>query len=281
MDEPQEFHIPITTPSLAVAVLASHSGYSKQVIKTFMQQGAVWLSRGKHTRRLRRAKAALHSGDQLHAYINPDVLAASVPAAQLIADEGAYSIWHKPYGMLSQGSKWGDHCTISRWAETQLQPERPAFIVHRLDRATSGLIIIAHSKTMAQQLSSLFAQRKIEKKYQAIVAGDFSAQPQPLTVNLALNGKAACSHFYHLAYDSEKNHSLLDVKIESGRKHQIRQHLASVGFPIVRDRLYGQLPEGQSHSNDLQLCAYYLAFNCPVSGEAKHYRLSDEVLLSL
>ncbi len=51
-----------------------------------------------------------------------------------------------PYGMLSQGSKWSDHCTIARFAQQHLTPERPVFIVHRLDRAATGLILIAHSK---------------------------------------------------------------------------------------------------------------------------------------
>lgn len=276
MDEPQEFHLSITTPVPLIDALASASGYSKQAIKGFMHKGALWLSRGKHTRRLRHAKTQLNSGDELHLYINHAVLEAVVPAAQLLADEGAYSIWYKPYGMLSQGSKWGDHCTISRWAETQLQPQRPAFIVHRLDRATSGLIIIAHSKKVAQQFSSLFESRQLEKKYHAVVVGDFSQQPKPYTVREPVNAKAACSHFYHLAYSAEKNHSLVDVSIETGRKHQIRQHLAHSGFAIVGDRLYGE-----SHSQNLQLCAYSLAFCCPVSGSQQHYQLPEALMLKL
>ena len=66
------------------------------------------------------------------------------------------SIWYKPYGIYCQGSKWGDHHTIHRMAEQQLQ--RPCFIVHRLDRATTGLVIVAHKKKIAAALAALFAQ---------------------------------------------------------------------------------------------------------------------------
>ena len=69
----------------------------------------------------------------------------------------------------------GDHCTIYRWAEQQLKPERPAFIVHRLDRAASGLIILAHSKKMAQTFSQLFKNHDIQKQYRATVEGELKA----------------------------------------------------------------------------------------------------------
>ena len=96
--------------------------------------------------------AELQQQDRLHLYHDPRVLSIEPAEARMIADEGAFSIWYKPFGMLSQGSKWADHCTISRWVETHLRPQRPAFVVHRLDRAATGLMIIAHAKGVAAEV---------------------------------------------------------------------------------------------------------------------------------
>ena len=272
---PFESHIEIDSQGdSAVERLATDSGLSKQCIKQTMQKGAVWLSRDNNTRRLRRASKRLKAGDILHLYYNQEVLALIPAAAQLIADEGAYSVWYKPYGMLCQGSKWSDHCTINRWVEQHLQPQRSAFIVHRLDRAATGLILIAHQKNMAASLSELFQQRALEKRYRAIVHGQFPENSQPRTIEQEIEGKHACSHMSAIEYDATQDRSLLEVTIETGRKHQIRRHLSGIGFPIVGDRLYGQ----EGDTDDLQLTAYSLAFQCPVSGVNKQFQLSEELI---
>jgi len=246
-----------------------HDRVETHVLIEAMTQGAVWLSRGRNTQRLRRAKRLLQVGDELHLYYDAKIL-ADVPAEpRLIADVGTYSVWHKPYGLRSQGSKWGDHCTLVRWAERNLQPERPAFTVHRLDRAANGLMLIAHSKSTAAALSSLFRDREVEKRYCAIVAGDFSAQPNPLRVDEPIDGKPAVSIFEHSELIADGKRSVVDVCIESGRKHQIRRHLADLGHPVIGDRLYGS---GSDDGMDLQLTACLLAFQCPVSGERVEYR---------
>lgn len=254
----------------ALDLLQQASGLPKQRIKHAMAQGAVWLTRGQNTQRLRRAKRKLREGDELHLYYDEDILAEVPPEPVLVADVGDYSVWNKPYGLRSQGSKWGDHCTVVRWAERNLVPERPAFTVHRLDRAANGLILVAHSKSMAAALSKLFQSRKIEKRYAALIEGDFSDQPQPLRVDEPIDGRAAVSEISLIEVDRDKKRSLVEVRIETGRKHQVRRHLAGLGYPIVGDRLYG---EAGDDGPDLQLTAYLLAFRCPVSGEKVEYRL--------
>jgi tRNA pseudouridine32 synthase/23S rRNA pseudouridine746 synthase len=274
MKEPEnriEHHLQVeSTGDTAVNLLQRASGLSKGRIKSAMSKGAVWLTRGKTTQRLRRATRKLQSGDELHLYYDESVLAEVPAAPELIADAGDYSVWNKPYGLRSQGSKWGDHCTVTRWAEQHLQPERSAFVVHRLDRAASGLILVAHAKRTAAALSEIFKRRKIEKRYQAWVAGDFSEQPDPLRVDEALDGKSAISEFSFVQIDAGR--SLLDVRIATGRKHQIRRHLAGLGYPVIGDRLYGT---GEQDGVDLQLTAYLLAFRCPVAGEKVEYRLPE------
>ena len=262
----------------AVDLLQQATGLSKQRIKQVMTQGAVWMTRGRNTQRLRRAKRALRVGDEVHLYYDAKILAEIPPEPLLIIDVGGYSVWHKPRGLRSQGSKWGDHCTVARWAERHLQPERSAFTVHRLDRAAEGLILVAHSKSTAAALSALFRNREVEKRYRALVTGDFSSQPNPMRVEQSLDGKEAISELSLVKVSDDASRSLVDVRIETGRKHQVRRHLAELGHPIIGDRLYGT---GKEDGVDLQLTAYLLAFHCPVNDEHVEYRLEIGELMEL
>ncbi len=270
-----EKHIEITEAALTAADwLSQDTHLSKQTIKQAMQKGAVWLTSGKHTQRLRRASRQLKIGDTLHLYYNAEILATQPAEAILISDEGDYSVWYKPCGMLSQGSKWSDHCTISRWAAQHLKPERPAFIVHRLDRAATGLILIVHTKKIATALSQLFQQRAINKTYHAIVRGHFPSSPEILTINSPIDDKYAVSHVKLIDYSEKRDCSLVRVDIETGRKHQIRKHLSEAGFPILGDRLYGKQTV---FSTDLQLTAISLGFTCPITNEPHNYLLENHL----
>ncbi|MDH5592598.1 MAG: RNA pseudouridine synthase, partial [Gammaproteobacteria bacterium] len=216
-------------------------------------------------------------GETLHIYYDITVLDRVPPEPELIADEGRYSVWNKPYGMLSQGSKWGDHCTITRWAEQHLKPQRVSFVVHRLDRAANGLIIIGHEKGAAAALSRLFQQRRVDKHYRIIVHGKFSDEAtldNPVRVDTDIDGRSAVSYFSLINYDGERDRSLLEVTIETGRKHQIRRHISEIGFPVVGDRLHGI----EGDKEDLQLMAYYLAFECPYSHTRKEFNVLIESL---
>jgi len=270
-----EFHAQVIDPSIPAAeLLKQQSGLSKQQIKQAMKKGAVWISDADSSyKRLRRVDKILKIGQQLHLYYDAQILGLQVDAAVLIADEGDYSVWYKPYGMLSQGSKWGDHCTINRWVEQNHHPQRPAFIVNRLDRAAQGLMLIAHTKSAASALSGLFAKRSINKQYTALVSGLF---PEKLLLDTPVGEKSAVSSASLLVYDLETKKSLVAVEIETGRKHQIRKHLSGVGFPIIGDRLYG--PDIGDLAINLCLVSSYLAFKCPLTGTDKSYRLKDDYL---
>ena len=240
-----------------------------------MQKGAVWLTQGQSTRRIRRASKKLRMGQTLHLYYDAHVLQQTEYSARLIVDEGDYSVWYKPSGMLSQGSKYGDHGAIYRWAETHLQPQRNAFLVHRLDKATSGLILIAHSKKAAAALAKMFSERSIDKYYKALVQGI----PQvPMSIDKALENKKALTKILSLEQINNTDNSLLDIQILTGRKHQIRQHLSHIKHPVIGDRLYGN---AESDSIDLCLTAYKIIFISPFDKQKKHYELGSELYPSL
>lgn len=259
---PQKFEFTVTqAEQTALDLLAEGTGLSKQRIKDAMNKGAVWWTLKGKTLRLRRATKVLYKGSKIQFFYDEQVLARKPESANLIYDGGNYSIWFKPAGMLSQGSQWGDHCSILRWVEVNGQPnegqhQRECFLVHRLDADAMGLIILAHDSQSAAKLSALFQARDMRKFYQAWVIDNCDIPTSGMTLNYELDGKSAITHIKKVRV--ENNKTLLDVHIETGRKHQIRRHLANIGHPIVGDKLYGtKSPSG------LQLLAYRLEFICP------------------
>ena len=243
-----------------------------------MQQGAVWWQRDQQIRRLRRGGRELQPGDQLHFYWDPAILASTPAVAKLIVDGGSYSVWNKPATMLSQGTKWGDHCTLTRYAEKQLSPERNAFLIHRLDRAASGLMVVGHSKSATRHLARQFHDRLVNKTYLARVEGEFPDTATPLILNDPISSKPAHSEVALRTYDIATNQSIVRVNISSGRKHQIRIHLANAGWPLIGDRLHGKagdLPADQPVP-PLQLCSWQLSFDDPDSAERLKFNLDDE-----
>ena len=252
---------------IAVEHLALHTTLSKQQVKLAMKNGCVWLESSHGIARIRRAKKILQNGDCLHIYYDASIQNTTVPAASLIADETEYSIWNKPCGMYSQGTKWGDHCSLYRWAEQQLKPQRPSFPVHRLDRAANGLMILAHSKKLAATFSELFKTRNIQKRYKATVEGRLDNITLPHVITQDIDGKTARSTIIFL--NAHEDSSDIIIEIETGRKHQIRKHLSQLGHPIVGDRLYG----AKNLDKDLQLQSYSLKFNCPLTNTVKEYSL--------
>lgn len=267
LHESFERHVSVTdgTP-VATHLLADATGLSIGEVKRAMLAGAVWLTRSGHTQRLRRHKRRLQHDDTLHCYYNAAVLAQQVNPPVLIEHRAAYSVWDKPFGVWSHGTRWGDHCAMTRLVEQALQ--QPTFVVHRLDRATRGVMLMAHDKIAAAALSNLFKKRRVEKIYHATVCGLPSATGFPLEIDEAIDGKSARSTINLLRHDAERHRTLLDVTLHTGRKHQARRHLVAAGWPIVGDRLYGDAGAGDE---DLQLVSASLAFDCPLSGEALRF----------
>lgn len=267
----------------ASQLLARHTELSQGKIKDAMQKGAVWLSRGNSKKRLRRASKPLQAGDQLTLNYNARLLDQVVPEPELIHDAWDYSVWFKPYGLYCQGSRWGDFASINRWVEVNLprmfnKSERPVFLVHRLDRATTGLILLCHTRNAARLFSAMFRDGKIDKRYQAIVCGDFRAFAEHHEVDQMVDGKSARSHFSYVEY--KHGCSLVDVKLLTGRKHQIRHHLSGLGYPIAGDRLHGN-GANENEDRNLQLQSVSLRFFCPVTDREQFFCVADDQRLQL
>jgi len=252
---------------VAIELLAGAVPLSRQKLKQLMEKGGIWFKKANGgRRRLRRAKTPMRKGDVLELHYDAHILAIEPPEPMLISDKGAYSVWFKPENMLSQGSKFADHCAITRWVEKNYQPKRAVYLIHRLDRAASGLMLLAHDQKTAAKLSRLFSSRNIQKRYTVSVHGNFDAT-LPLKIDTPIDGKSAESEVVSAKPGDQQ--SELQVEIKTGRKHQIRRHLSEQGWPVVGDRLYGAKDEQGS----LKLTASYLKFICPVSSEPVEYKL--------
>jgi len=254
----------------AIDWLAQHSELSRQNLKQAMEKGAVWLKQGKKSNRIRRATKLIKPDQFLTLYFDEKILSQQPYTAMLLADEKYYSVWYKPPGMLSQGTLYGDHASLLRIAEKSLNPQRPVFLINRLDKDAAGLMLIGHSTQAAAKINQLFQNQNIQKYYLAEVEGNFRPE-LPCVIDSPIDKKPATT-IVERVNSSDETSSVLSIKILTGRKHQIRKHLASIGYPILGDKQYNQFAV-PGHS--LSLIAWKLEFRSPFDKQNKCYELNS------
>lgn len=208
---------------------------------------------------------------------------------ELIYEDSALLVFNKPSGLLSVPGKGPDKADCLRTRVQQVYPE--ALTVHRLDMSTSGLLLMARSAALHRTLSIAFADREVHKRYVAVVDGQIRDDKQadddkesqswrlidlpiatdwvnrPLQKIDALEGKPSQTHYRVMAYDQSTDTTRVELAPVTGRTHQLRVHLQSIGHPILGDHLYAS-PETQAKSTRMLLHASALTFNHPVTGEA-------------
>ncbi len=197
--------------------------------------------------------------------------------------DGALVVLEKPAGLLSVPGRGADKQDC---LSTRVQGVLPdALIVHRLDMATSGLMLMARNNSAQLQLNRMFAERSIHKRYVALVHGlpgevgggwteidlpialDWEHRPRR-TVNLE-SGKASLTRWRVLARHGAGQFTRLELEPVTGRSHQLRVHLQAIGHPILGDALYGQAPP--PGCTRMMLHASQLDLLHPVTGAALHF----------
>ncbi len=212
----------------------------------------------------------LKAGDLLSVDYNPN-LSAKNEEIEVIFEDDDLMVINKPAGILSHAKgKLDQESTVADWAQphtTNLPPERSG-IVHRLDRATSGVMILAKNPTSKSWLMKQFADRNVHKKYLAIISGapedlKFNIDlpiarnaKKPTTFHINANGKEAQTEVEVLASVNQGTKSALSLVLLSphtGRTHQLRVHMWANGWPIVGDPFYGSEPNPtKTNSNPAQ-----------------------------
>jgi 23S rRNA pseudouridine1911/1915/1917 synthase len=244
------------------AWLAGHmTGVSRERVQDLIEQEKILLD-GKSPR----ASYRLRGGETIEVLGDPvrpplKAFAEDIPL-HIVYEDDDFSVIDKPAGMtVHAGAGAAEAGTLVnallhryRSLSSVGGDQRPG-IVHRLDKQTSGLIVIARNDAAHARLAQMFSQRQMRKTYLALVHGhlkhDRGTIDAPIardllrrtrmTTRRQMGARTAISHYTVLRRISSRfgAFTLVSVRIETGRTHQIRVHLASIGHPVVGDTLYG------------------------------------------
>ena len=203
----------------------------------------------------------------------------------------------KPIGVAVNRSENEKRETLQDWAEENLKSQisnlksnedyyKRAGIVHRLDKDTSGLLIIAKNPSVFLKLQQLFASHEVDKKYYALVHGKVTSRDGEINLPVGRlpwnrrkfgvipEGRTAVTRYKVLEHYEE--YSFLDINPLTGRTHQIRIHFKSLGHSLVGDRLYAG---NKVYEKDMSFCerlflqAYFLSFIHPETGIKVEYKI--------
>jgi 23S rRNA pseudouridine1911/1915/1917 synthase len=263
--------------------------YSRARLQQWMQAGLVSVD-GRQPRP--RDKARGGERIELVARLEEDTAwRAEARALDIIFQDGDLLVINKPAGMVvhpAAGNRTGTLLNALLHHAPELAQLPRAGIVHRLDKDTSGLLVVARTLEAHKRLVAALAARAIEREYEAIVCGVMTAggrieapigrhPTQRTRMAVREQGKAAVSHYRVL--ERFRAHSRVQVRLESGRTHQIRVHMAHIHHPLVGDPAYGgrlRLPPGCGAAlvealrgfRRQALHARRLALDHPASGKA-------------
>ena len=204
------------------------------------------------------------------------------PGLDIVHEDDRLIVCNKPSGLLTVPGK---DPSLADCLEARVQaryPDRPATkVVHRLDKDTSGLIVLAFDKAALGALGSQFEHRKVEKYYVARVAGEIEGETGLIDLPLATDwenkprqrvdherGRASQTQWQVLA--REGGTTRLKLIPLTGRTHQLRVHMLAIGHPILGDSFYAP-PEIVAAAERLQLHAEMLALSHPADGEWRQF----------
>jgi 23S rRNA pseudouridine1911/1915/1917 synthase len=279
--------------------------YSRSRLSGWIKSGAVTLDGAQAPPR-----QLLRGGEQVRLQVELETEVTSAPediALDIVHEDEHLLVLNKPSGLVvhpGAGNPAGTLLNALLHHDPKLAELPRAGIVHRLDKDTSGLMVVAKTLPAYTALVDLLSRHEVERQYEAVVLGTMVAGgtvDEPIgrsmgdrlrqAVRDEEDGKRAVTH-YRLR-ERFRAHSLLQCQLETGRTHQIRVHLAHIGHPLIGDPLYGgglKLPKGAGAElitmlrgfRRQALHAEKLSFIHPISGEALSFsaeRPSDQVAL--
>jgi 23S rRNA pseudouridine1911/1915/1917 synthase len=222
----------------------------------------------------------VRAGERVETWIFEEGLEPDDIPVPLIFEDEHLLVVDKPAGLVvhpGAGNRSGTlvNALLGRGISGGEDPERPG-VVHRLDRDTSGLMVLAKSEEAYTGLVTALSGRHVQRIYRALVVGEglphagtvdspVGRDPANRTLMAAGVGRSAVTHFELI--QEAAGHAMVQVRLETGRTHQIRVHLSAIGYPVYADPLYGETVPGRR----LWLHAEKLTFVHPVTGEALEF----------
>jgi 23S rRNA pseudouridine1911/1915/1917 synthase len=268
--------------------LAKRTGITRSQIQRFIEKGTVLVNRGTIKQNYR-----VKAEDLVSLIIPDEKIGRLIPEPinlEILYRDDHIVVVNKPAGMVVYPSAGHDHGTLMNAILYHCKklavvggPLRPG-IVHRLDKGTSGVIVIALNDEAYHNLVEQFRKRIVYKKYLALIYGNLGGNQGEITLSIGRSesdrkkmstrvrkGKAALTRWKVI--ERFGNASLIEVSLETGRTHQIRVHFASIGHPILGDSTYGRKTEIDGRGKAKvsfqrqMLHAELLGFTHPASGE--------------
>ncbi len=217
------------------------------------------------------------------AYLDSDVIVIDKPAGVVVHPGAGVVGGTLASGLIARYPELGDLPDEARWG-----------IVHRLDKDTSGLLLVARNADAHRTLQDALRSRTVGREYVALVSGLFDSATgtieapigrdpaHPTRMTVLRSGRLAATRYRRRAVWDSHNLTLLDVTLETGRTHQIRVHLRAIGHPVVGDPQYGR-PGAPGDPGRTWLHATGLSFDHPATGERLEVRspLPDDLARSL
>ena len=264
------------------AYLRAHTELSRSRIAALMQEGALTVDGQTQTK----PAAKTESGQVLRLTVPQarpvDIAAQDIPLDILYQDSDVVVV-NKPCGMVVHPAAGNESGTLVNALLHHVRDlsgiggEMRPGIVHRLDKDTSGLILIAKNDRANIALSEQFKQRSMEKHYRAVAFGHFAQEHGLIDAPIARHpvdrkkmavvpdGKPSKTEW--TVIEPLKGATFLDVHLLTGRTHQIRVHMQSIGHPLLGDQVYAPNLKTSVRIPRLMLHAYSLAFTHPATGE--------------
>jgi len=251
--------------------------YSRSRLQSWIKDGHVLVDGARA-----RASRVLRGGERVEVFPAdlPPLKATpeDVPIEILYQDEAVIAV-NKPAGVVVHAGAGAHSGTlVNRLVHhfgslSKVGGELRPGIVHRLDRGTSGVLLVARTDAAHRDLAGQFSSRNVEKTYLALVEGRLSADSGRVTKPIARDPLRRTRMTAKLGYGREaitefrvlgryQGFTYLEVRIGTGRTHQIRAHMASLGHPVAGDRLYGARARDR-----IFLHAWRIAFTSPATGE--------------
>jgi 23S rRNA-/tRNA-specific pseudouridylate synthase len=199
--------------------IASKYGLSRRKAREAIASGTVLVNQ----RPVRIASREVSESDEL-------AMVGALPEVPVIRETADWIAVNKPVGLATQPERDRGRVSLEEILRVQ---HRTIYLVHRLDTPTSGVVIFAKTQAAAARLSGYFAAGAMRKTYVARVAPPIASE---ITIDAPLDGKES------LTIARPREDGLVAVEIKTGRTHQIRRHLSSIGHPVVGDRRYGGAP---------------------------------------